>query len=113
MTLNKLKFGDIILIKFPFTNFSGEKKRPALVLLGNNEKEIVVCRISGQEKESEFDIIINDWQQSGLKLPSIIRLDKLITIETSIIHKGIGKLKEQEIRVLKKYIKDKIDSIII
>lgn len=110
--MSKYKFGDIILIKFPFTNFTGEKKRPALVLLGNNEKEMVVCRISGQEKESVYDIEIKDWKQSGLKLPSIIRLDKLVTIETSIVYKVIGFLKEQEIKDVKKYIKDKIDSIV-
>ena len=33
-----MKKGDIVLVKYPFTDFSSEKLRPALVLLPEDEE---------------------------------------------------------------------------
>ena len=51
-----MKKGDIILIPFPFTDLSGNKNRPALVLV-NSELDITVAFISTQLKwKEETDI---------------------------------------------------------
>ena len=92
MTMSELKFGDIILIKFPFTDLSGAKKRPALVLHDTNDNDIIICRITSQAKESDFDIEITDQQRAGLKLSSIIRLHKIVTIEKTLVDKKMGTL---------------------
>jgi mRNA interferase MazF len=73
MTMSDFNFGDIVLIKFPFTDISGVKKRPALILHNTKDNDIIVCRITSQAKQTEFDIEISDWQISGLKLPSTIK----------------------------------------
>jgi len=44
-----MKKGDIILIPFPFTDLSGNKKRPAIVLASGN-LDIVVAFVSAQIK---------------------------------------------------------------
>lgn len=44
--------GDIVLIQFPFSDLSGNKKRPALVLVGR-ELDITVAFISTQLKWKE------------------------------------------------------------
>ena len=43
MTYN---LGDILLIKFPFTDSSRLSKRPALVLYDNGDLDILLCRIT-------------------------------------------------------------------
>jgi hypothetical protein len=47
-----MKKGDIVLIPFPFTNFKGNKLRPALILV-NSETDITVCFITTQLKWKE------------------------------------------------------------
>ncbi len=46
--MNKLNFGDIVLLKFPFTNTKTFKKRPALIIKDLNDNDIIVCRITSK-----------------------------------------------------------------
>ena len=72
--------GDIILIPFPFTDLSGNKKRPALVLV-SGEMDMTVAFISTQVKwKEETDISLKPTKKNGLKKESIIRLSKLATL---------------------------------
>lgn len=88
-----MKKGDIVLIPFPFTDLTGNKLRPALVL-AINLKDITVAFITSQiELLSDFDILINPNLNNGIKKESIIKLTKLATLETSL---AIGKLGEVE-----------------
>ena len=42
------EFGAIVLARFPFTDLSGEKRRPALVVSRDNDRraDVVVCFIT-------------------------------------------------------------------
>jgi mRNA interferase MazF len=86
--------GKIVLIPFPFTDLTATKLRPALVLY-EGEKDVVAAFISSRtEKPKTTDIIINEkhpeFKQTGLKLASIIKLDKVATISKSLIVGEIG-----------------------
>jgi mRNA interferase MazF len=72
--------GDVILLEFPYSG-AGGKHRPALVLLDTGDSDVVVARITSQAGRDAFDITINDWKEAGLKLPSIVRIHKLATLE--------------------------------
>ena len=73
--------GDIILIPFPFTDLSGNKKRPALVLV-SGDIDIIVAFISTQIKWKEnTDVLLNPSNENGLKKDSLVRLSKLATID--------------------------------
>jgi mRNA interferase MazF len=41
-------FGTVVLTRFPFTDLSGGKRRPALVVSGDNDRrsDLVVCFIT-------------------------------------------------------------------
>lgn len=81
--------GDIILIPFPFTDLSGSKNRPALVLV-SGEMDITLAFISTQLKwKEDTDILLKPTKENGLKTDSIIRLAKLATIDKDL---AIGKL---------------------
>ncbi|WP_298145527.1 type II toxin-antitoxin system PemK/MazF family toxin [Flavobacterium sp.] len=59
--------GDIILITFPFTNFSGSKLRPAIVLI-ENDLDITVCFITTQTTwQEETDFILKPNSTNGIK----------------------------------------------
>jgi mRNA interferase MazF len=86
------QFGDVLLLSFPFTNLVSAKRRPALVLLDAGDGDIVVARITSQIYETEFDVLLGDWQQSGLMLPSVVRVHKIATLEQQLVERNLGKL---------------------
>ena len=92
------KFGDIVLISFPFTNAIGAKKRPGLVLYDNGDPDIVVARITSQSVSGADDIQLTDWQAAGLRLPSTVRLHKIATLEKSMIGQLMGSLSTTDVR---------------
>lgn len=82
--------GDIVLIPFPFTDLSGQKIRPALVLHVSRGEDCVVAFISSRiEKKNLFDVGIAPSDVNGLKVKSMIKLDKIATLQKKII---IGRL---------------------
>jgi mRNA interferase MazF len=88
--------GKIVLIPFPFTDLTATKLRPALVLY-EGEKDVVVAFISSRtDKPKPVDITINaknaEFKQTGLKLTSTIKLDKVATISKDLIIGEIGEI---------------------
>ena len=92
--MDQLKFGDIVLLKFPFTDGTTHKRRPALIINDFGDGDIIVCRITSQIYKSRNDIYINDWQESGLKLPSVIRVHKIATLEKNLVEKTMGRIND-------------------
>jgi len=88
------KIGDIILVKFPFTNLKKSKKRPVLVVKSENNLNDIVCFqiTSNSEQLNLLKIENNDLDNSTLSLQSYIKYDKCFTINTEIIDKSIAKV---------------------
>lgn len=88
--------GKIVLIPFPFTNLTATKLRPALILF-EGEKDVVAAFISSRtQKPKATDITIDEthpeFKQTGLKLASVIKLDKVATISKDLILGEIGEI---------------------
>ena len=89
--------GKLVLIPFPFTDLKSAKLRPALVIYEGNI-DVIVMFVSSKmpTKPSQNEIIINqnhpEYQLTGLKVPSVIRLDKVATVLKSLIIGEIGEL---------------------
>lgn len=81
--------GDIVLVPFPFTDLTGNKNRPAVILI-ESEDDVTVSFITTQLKlHSEYDITVQPTELNGLKKPSMIRLSKMATLDKELV---IGKL---------------------
>lgn len=62
-----MKEGDIVLIPFPFTNLTGLKNRPALVLIDQNE-DVTVAFISNQiNLFNKYELKLIPSDSNGLK----------------------------------------------
>jgi mRNA interferase MazF len=97
-----MKKGDIVLIPFPFTDLTGNKTRPAVILI-ESEEDVTVCFITSQLNfQSEFDIPIQPATLNGLKKPSIIRLSKLATINKELVIGLLGNLDDHYIELVNK-----------
>jgi mRNA interferase MazF len=87
-----MKKGDIVLIPFPFTDLSGTKLRPALVLAVSSA-DITVAFITTQTGRKEpTDVELQPDSNTGIKKPSLIRPAKLATIDKAIAIGKIGSL---------------------
>ena len=92
--------GDIVLITFPFTDFSGSKLRPAVILADTNE-DVTVTFITTQLKWREpTDVLLTPTSNKRLKLPSLIRTSKIATLDKTLIKGQIGKLSIAELKNL-------------
>lgn len=92
--------GEIILISFPFTDLSGIKKRPALIL-AHTENNIVVAFISTQKKWAEdTDLLVEPTPNNGLKRASLIRIAKIATIDKSLALGLLGKLEPNTLHLV-------------
>ncbi len=105
--------GKIVLIPFPFTDLTSSKLRPALVL-HEGEKDVVVAFISSRvAKAKPLDVLINEahseFEGTGLKLSSTIKLDKIATVSKDLILGEIGKAGPK----LKKEINNKISKTLL
>ncbi|SDH09041.1 type II toxin-antitoxin system PemK/MazF family toxin [Psychroflexus sediminis] len=95
-----MKKGDIVLIPFPFTDLSGSKNRPAVVLISTDE-DVSICFMTTQLKwQSDFDVNIQPSETNGLKKESLIRLNKLATINKNLVLGRLGGLDTNELKKL-------------
>lgn len=92
--------GDVVVIPFPFTNLSASKKRPALILARLQGDDLILCQITGKERIDNYSINLedSDFKKGNLNASSIIRPNKLVTAEKSIINYKIGSLKTEKLK---------------
>lgn len=75
--------GTIVLVPFPFTDLSGQKVRPALILHVSRGEDCIVTFITSgiPKKKYPFDVRINATGKNGLKMDSVIKTDKIATLQ--------------------------------
>ena len=89
--------GKIVLIPFPFTDLTSSKFRPALVLY-QGKYDLILAFISSQTRPqtTETEIHIRKdmpgFENSGLKVDSVIRLDKIATVLKDLVIAELGEL---------------------
>ncbi len=104
--------GEILLVTMVFTDGSGTKKRPVLVVFDSGDDDLLVAPVTSQPIRSDRDIALNQWQQSGLRLPSIIRLEKLATVHKSTVQRRLGRIKADDWNNVKNVLKNFFGNIL-
>ena len=95
-----MKKGDIVLISFPFSDLSGSKLRPALVLI-STESDVTVCFITTQFNwNDDLDITLIPSSENGLKRISLLRIGKFATLDSNLVLGRIGSLERQYLKIL-------------
>ena len=88
----------IILIPFPYTDLSGAKKRPALVIsssdFNNKNDDVICCLITSNLEDKQHAIIIGnkDMENGLLEFESKVKPYKLFTVNKGLIYKILSKL---------------------
>lgn len=107
--------GDILLIPIPFTDLSSSKKRPVIVISNDQYnslfEDIIVVAVTSNLASVRFSIPINntDLNEGELKVPSLIRPDKIYTLHKGIAVKKFGRASGKMIGEIKSAITKIID----
>ena len=88
----------VVLVPFPFDDFSSIKVRPAICLTSEVGKyeHIIIALITSKIPDDliDSDLVIkmntDDWVGTGLTVDSVIRLHKMVTIPKSLIKRKLG-----------------------
>ncbi len=99
-------FGEVVLLEYPYSDLSGVKLRPAVVIRDTNDNDFILARITSQKGQSQYDMVIDYWQSAGLLRPSVIRVHKLVTLETYLVKRTMGKLSERDLNKLSDTLKN-------
>jgi mRNA interferase MazF len=81
-------------VPYPFTDLSGAKLRPALVLAEVSSEDVILCQITTKPYSSRVVVKLDprENERSGLREISYARPEKLFTAHQSIIQSRIGQL---------------------
>jgi mRNA interferase MazF len=105
--MDTYRFGDVVLVDFPFADRNAEKRRPGLVLAQDSHGDLLVARITSKSVELATDISLLDWKAAGLNIPSNVRLLKLATTHESYVLRRLGKVsptdRQTAINALRKF----------
>lgn len=97
----KIQRGDIVLVDFPYSDQTGRKVRPALVVqadvLNQRLEDTILALITSSQRRrigvaTQFDIDITtmEGQQTGLRLNSVVQCENLITYDQALILRVLG-----------------------
>ena len=95
------EFGQIVLVRFPFTDQFGSKQRPAVIIssqIYNQERpDVILMALTSQihQKSGFGEAVVQSWQSAGLLNPSIIK-PVVFTAEKSIVKKTLGRLNQRD-----------------
>ena len=110
---SRYSFGDVVLVPFPFTDQSGTKKRPAVVVSSHgynaSRRDIVIMAITSQVRSPRGfgEAMVGDWQGAGLVKESVLK-PVFTTIEQGLVIRVMGHLSEADIKTLRGLVSDVI-----
>ena len=98
---------EVILISYPFSNLSGSKVRPAVVVNDAHiSQDVMIVPLTSKVSSllaGEF--VLADWKAAGLNVPSAAKRG-IYTVHQSLVMKSIGKLSDVDASSLGNSLRD-------
>ena len=99
--------GEVVLVAFVFSEETGKKLRPALVVSSEGYhrarqeiQEIIVAAITSNLRRCLFgDHVVADWQGAGLLFPSVVT-GVLRTVKRTMIERRLGAMPAGDLRAI-------------
>ena len=105
---------DIFLVPFPFSDFSGKKIRPVIIVsndeFNSSSKDVIVCGITSNLNKDIYTVKIDNKSLAEGELfdACCIKVENILKLDKNLMIKKIGRLKKD---VFSKVL-NKINSII-
>jgi mRNA interferase MazF len=86
--------GTVVLVRFPFTDLSSSKKRPALVVSPRTYSQrfgdVVVIALTSQD-QGDAALAMVEWRAAGLPKPTWVK-PLIGTVSLNLIERQIGRI---------------------
>ncbi len=97
--------GDVVLVRFIFSDESGAKRRPAVIVSTSDyhqgRQEVIMAAItSNVERLLVGDHLIAGWQEAGLLFPSVAT-GIVRTIKQSMIERRLGVMPPEDMQAIR------------
>ena len=84
---------DVVLVRYPFTDLSGSKVRPAVVVSSAHaSQDVIIVPLTSRTAsllEGEFEL--SQWQAAGLNVPTAVKRG-LYTVHETLVLRKVGSL---------------------
>ncbi len=89
--------GVVVLVRFPFSDLSASKLRPALVVARAGVTDWVLCQITSNRYGDPQSVAItkSSFATGGLDRDSFVRPGKLFTASEGIVIRSVGQLSSE------------------
>ncbi len=108
-----MKTGDIVLIPFPFAELTNRKVRPSVVDCETKDQfaDLVLCAVSSVVRDfrSDNEILLSPSLANGLRKPSVLKIDRIVTAKKADIIARLGNLGEADLQIFKTKFKELVD----
>ncbi|HMQ78999.1 MAG TPA: type II toxin-antitoxin system PemK/MazF family toxin [Ignavibacteria bacterium] len=92
-----MKKGEIVLVKFPFTDLSGSKLRPAMILAERAQDVLTAFITTNTNSLSNDEILIEATESNKLKQNSKLNLFKIAALRKDLVLGKLGVIEDSEI----------------
>ncbi len=101
--------GDVVLVNFVFSDESGRKVRPALVISApayqRARGEVIVAAITSNVRRRLFaDHVLADWKAAGLLFPSLATAI-VRTVRRTMIDRKLGSLTSADLQAVERHLR--------
>ena len=101
--------GDVILVEFIFSEGTGSKQRPALVLSTEDyhqgRQELILAAItSNVERKLIGDTRLKEWEKANLLYPSLVTAI-IRTIKKDMVNCKLGQLSKEDLHAVRENLK--------
>lgn len=111
---HSLPQGSLIVVEIPFSDLSGVKRRPAIILsqpaFHQRLPDVLACPVSSQphyfEHPGPGDIPLTSWRSLGLHHPSTARTSKLLAVDKKIVKRTLSQLSSADLLKVQTILKD-------
>ena len=98
--------GDVVLVGFVFSDESGRKVRPALVISASayhrGRQEVIVAAITSNVRRRLFaDHPLADWRAAGLLFPSLVTAI-IRTVRRTMIDRKLGSITKADLQAVER-----------
>ncbi|MEG3438437.1 type II toxin-antitoxin system PemK/MazF family toxin [Pannus brasiliensis CCIBt3594] len=101
ISTNRYSKLDIVLDRYPFSDLSNAKVRPAIVVNSPHRSQdiFIVPLTSRINNLLEGEFLLEDWESEGLNVPTAVKRG-IYTVQQTLILKRIGRISDGDARRL-------------
>ena len=116
-TYRPFRRGQVVVVNVPYSDRSGVKPRPALVIsterFHRDLPDVIVCPISSQprfyRRPGPGDCPLRNWPSSGLRYPSTVRVSKILALDKHIVKRALGSLSGPDLARVEATVRQALD----